>query len=392
MTGTDYGWRNLPTRVTANGSMVRYAYDANGNRVKKQLVDEENRWHTTWYVRGADGQTVAAYNGGGLLFLNILAGGEIIGNLAGDERRYFVKDHLGSVRTTVDRNGNVVGRDDYYPFGLTMPRRSSNSANPNDDYKFTGYEKDDEARLDLYHAGARGYDPVLGRFNQVDRFYDKYPFISPYSYTLNNPVNFTDITGDTVDVSHLDSDVQNWLVDHLTQFTGLGLYVENGVLLYNQESEVNTNGTSEAARNDLMGGISHEDRVWVKARSANSDNSSSYSNSKNTIFLNLDNELYKEQNSVGVNPLTVGLGMTFMHELNHSHIGAFGRYEPTESLVVGRQNLYRSQIGSGMGLRQQYNWIEDKNIGRIYAPYSPDGSMRVYLREVGGPRPYHRKN
>ena len=52
---------------------------------------------------------------------NITAGGEVIGNLAGGERRYFLKDHLGSVRTTVDRNGNIVGRDDYYPFGLAMP-------------------------------------------------------------------------------------------------------------------------------------------------------------------------------------------------------------------------------------------------------------------------------
>ena len=131
---------------------------------------------------------------------NIIAGGEIIGNLAGGGRRYFLKDHLGSVRTTVDRNGNIVGRDDYYPFGLAMPGRSSNSSNPNDDYKFTGYELDNEARLDLYHANARGYDPVLGRFLQIDRFYHKYPGISSYAYVLNNPVGLTDVTGDTVDI------------------------------------------------------------------------------------------------------------------------------------------------------------------------------------------------
>ena len=169
--------------------------NANGNRVKKQLVDEENRWYTTWYVRGADGQTVAAYNGGGLLFLNILAGGEIIGNLDRAERRYFVKDHLGSVRTTVDRNGNVVGYDDYYPFGLAMPGRSNNTSNPNDDYKFTGYELDNEARLDLYHANARMYDPVINRFWQIDPLADQFPAWSTYSYTFNNPLRFTDPTG-----------------------------------------------------------------------------------------------------------------------------------------------------------------------------------------------------
>ena len=115
--------------------------------------------------------------------------------MPGGGRRYFLKDHLGSVRTTVDRNGNIVGRDDYYPFGLAMPGRSSNSANPNDDYKFTGYELDDEARLDLYHANARGYDPVLGRFMQIDPLSDLFPHVSSYAYGNNNPLRFTDPTG-----------------------------------------------------------------------------------------------------------------------------------------------------------------------------------------------------
>ena len=126
---------------------------------------------------------------------NITAGGEVIGNLAGGGRRYFLKDHLGSVRTTVDRNGNIVGRDDYYPFGLAMPWRSSNSSNPNDNYKFTGYELDDEAGLDLYHAGARGYDPVLGRFMQIDPHYFNYSGLSTYGYAGNNPLLYVDPNG-----------------------------------------------------------------------------------------------------------------------------------------------------------------------------------------------------
>ena len=124
-----------------------------------------------------------------------MAGGEVIGNLAGGERRCFLKDHLGSVRTTVDRNGNVVGHDDYCPFGLAMPGRSLNSANPNDHYKFTGYELDNEAGLTVYHANARGYDPVLGRFLQIDPLSDLFPHVSSYAYGNNNPLRFTDPTG-----------------------------------------------------------------------------------------------------------------------------------------------------------------------------------------------------
>lgn len=41
---------------------------------------------------------------------------------------------------------------------------------------------------------------MQNRFLTVDRFAHKYPSISPYAYVLNNPIKFTDMTGDTVDI------------------------------------------------------------------------------------------------------------------------------------------------------------------------------------------------
>ena len=76
-----------------------------------------------------------------------------------------------------------------------MPGRSSNTANFNDDYKFTGYEQDNEAGLDIYHANARGYDPVLGRFMQVDPMYMERLGLSTYNYVQNNPLLRIDPTG-----------------------------------------------------------------------------------------------------------------------------------------------------------------------------------------------------
>ena len=38
-----------------------------------------------------------------------------------------------------------------YPFGLTMSGCSAKTANPNDNYKFTGYEKDDEASFNIVY-------------------------------------------------------------------------------------------------------------------------------------------------------------------------------------------------------------------------------------------------
>ncbi|OPX99526.1 MAG: hypothetical protein A4E59_00257 [Syntrophorhabdus sp. PtaB.Bin027] len=65
-------------------------------------------------------------------------------------------------------------------------------------YDFTGQERD--RGTGLLYFGARYYDPIVGRWLSVDRYMDKYLSWSPYHYVLNDPVRFTDITGDTVNV------------------------------------------------------------------------------------------------------------------------------------------------------------------------------------------------
>ena len=110
----------------------------------------------------------------------------------GQDRHFYLKDHLGSVRVTVDEEGEPIGYDDYYPYGLQMPTRSSNTSNPNDRYKFTGHERDTEAGLTFDYMGARTYDPLLGIFMQIDPLME---FSTPYSYVGGNPVNLTDPTG-----------------------------------------------------------------------------------------------------------------------------------------------------------------------------------------------------
>jgi len=91
------------------------------------------------------------------------------------------------------------------------PRRSPGRSqqqygSPATDVKYTGYELNQEGELGLYHAGARLYDPVVGRFMQQDRFKDKYPSMTPYQYAANNPVLFIDVQGDSLDLSNLTDD------------------------------------------------------------------------------------------------------------------------------------------------------------------------------------------
>jgi len=46
------------------------------------------------------------------------------------------------------------------------------------------------------------YD-LMTSFISVDRYAEKYPFLSPYAYCAWNPINLTDPTGDTINVSRL---------------------------------------------------------------------------------------------------------------------------------------------------------------------------------------------
>jgi RHS repeat-associated protein len=123
---------------------------------------------------------------------------------------YFLKDHLGSIRATVldSATAPVMAYDDYDPWGYILPMRSKvygdlsgSQAGAVGKNKFTGKEWDDEHSLNWNYFGARYYDPAIGRFLSVDRFADKYPSHTPYHYTLNNPVRFIDINGDSTFVT-----------------------------------------------------------------------------------------------------------------------------------------------------------------------------------------------
>ena len=101
----------------------------------------------------------------------------------------------GNIRVTVDQTGTIVtSADDYYPFGIVMEGRSVNNGQADARYKFTGKERDTETDYDYFPPG-RTYLNKIGRWMQVDPWAEKYPGLSPYAYTANNPVRYYDPNG-----------------------------------------------------------------------------------------------------------------------------------------------------------------------------------------------------
>jgi RHS repeat-associated protein len=79
-----------------------------------------------------------------------------------------------------------------------MPGRQFNNGSYR--YGFNGKENDNEVKGtgNSVDFGARIYDSRLGKMLSVDPMFHKYPDMSPYNYSLNNPIYFRDGDGNEV--------------------------------------------------------------------------------------------------------------------------------------------------------------------------------------------------
>ena len=189
----NYSFRNLPTTM----NNFSYTYNDSGERIKKLNIDSS---YTEYYLRDYLGRELVIYNyeTNDPKQVNIYGNG-LVGKIEIDTtetRSYYLKDHLGSVRSVVDNNSSLISAQDYYPYGELL--REYNSANQR--YQLTEKERDNETNYDYF--GARYYNSKLGVWLQVDPLSEKYPGWSPYAYTLCNPLRYTDPNGmDTTSVN-----------------------------------------------------------------------------------------------------------------------------------------------------------------------------------------------
>lgn len=106
---------------------------------------------------------------------------------------YFVKDHLGSVRTVINEKGILEQVNNYYPFGGYISDACYNADLQY--YKYNGKELQRMHGLDCYDYGERFYDGVLSRWDRIDNLCEQYYHISPYAYCISNPLRYIDKFG-----------------------------------------------------------------------------------------------------------------------------------------------------------------------------------------------------
>lgn len=208
-----------------SGSRWEYAYDSNGRMTHDGVRGFDLQYNPLGLVEKVshEGITAANYSyladgmklsvtdrhGEGLLYAGSLIYRIINGSTelesAGFSRgrflttsdtlqtQYYLTDHLGSVRAVVDDHGEIIERNDYYPFG----NRWDNPQSPlsNNRCRYNGKELQVCGNIGWLDYGARMYDSEIGRWTTPDPLAEKYYPVSPYAYCANNPIKFVDPNG-----------------------------------------------------------------------------------------------------------------------------------------------------------------------------------------------------
>jgi RHS repeat-associated protein len=112
---------------------------------------------------------------------------------------YYIRNQQGDIAKIVDKDGDIVVEYYYDAWGnitKTTDTSGINLAEMNP-YRYRGYRYDEE--ISMYYLNSRFYDSNLGRFINADGLLGPKGSIlthNVYTYTLNNPINSIDKTGE----------------------------------------------------------------------------------------------------------------------------------------------------------------------------------------------------
>jgi RHS repeat-associated protein len=140
--------------------------------------------------------------------------------------------NFDDIKVTHTRN-NIIQYNEYYAFQQTTANSWTRENVTGNNFLGNGGTEVNPT-TQLYDLDFRNYDPLLGRMTQVDPMATKYASLTPYNYSFNDPVTFTDVNG-------ADPDNGCTLCEPIFQpYTGFqysnsyGGFVQDDVIYYRQ--------------------------------------------------------------------------------------------------------------------------------------------------------------
>ena len=208
---TDYNVFNQPSRIAEGDVEILLEYGADNQRVKAVFKRNGQVERTLYYINAnyekeveADGVTTHynyVYGATGLAAICVRRNGI-------DSMYYVHPDRLGSYTHITDSSKRVIRNIHFDPWGNVKSDANwkifDTTALSGDlagtfrfSRGFTGHEH--YADLKIINMNGRLYDPVIARFFSPDNFVQAPDFTQSYnrySYCLNNPLQYTDPSGE----------------------------------------------------------------------------------------------------------------------------------------------------------------------------------------------------
>ena len=197
-----YNCLNLLEYASDNdANAINYCYLADGTKLSVTDVGENGLYYLGSLVYEKHANTIGLESAG-------FSSGRIVATAGNDtEIRYFLTDHLGSVRVVATDKDNVLERNDYQPFGKRWNTASLPVSDNRD--RFNGKEDQAFAGLPFSDYDARCYNKLNGRWLSQDPLADEYINHSQYCFCGNNPISMIDRDGRDW-IRNLETDEYEW--------------------------------------------------------------------------------------------------------------------------------------------------------------------------------------
>ena len=206
---------NRPSHISQGDYAADFTYDGNAGRVRMQVTDESGSVPVSVLTRYYLGDRLemdvtpaktterfyldgTPYSAPMVMVRDSTAGAWTLYNIG--------RDYLGSITDIACASDSTFHLHySYTPWGLQQDLGDAVIYSPEEDYLlflgrgFTGHEH--LPWFGLINMNARLYDPVLGRFLSPDPYVqapDDTRNYNRYSYALNNPLKYTDESGEIV--------------------------------------------------------------------------------------------------------------------------------------------------------------------------------------------------
>ena len=248
-----YTCYSRPSILTEGGRSAAFTYNGDGDRVKMYVADGTAEVLTRHYIGSRyehdhtpSGSKERLYLGGDaysalMVYQRENGGSWTLYNIG--------RDYLGNVTHIATSGGTLVAEYSYDPWGRLRDPDTHAVYSPGQEPElflgrgFTGHEH--LPWFGLVNMNARLYDPLLGRFLSPDPYVQAPDFTQNYNryiYCLNNPLKFTDRSGEIF-----------WLIPVIT---GAVIGSFSGYMIGSANDATGWNMVGYIAGGALIGGLS----------------------------------------------------------------------------------------------------------------------------------------